>query len=310
MKQQTKRYAWSLLFAAVFGGLLITSCSDDNDNSTDISSEEAERNEYFKYDASDVEVVEKTTFNVLDELEKRIASSSDANSDEDKAMLAYYKKKYDDLQAFAERTADSIAAVNPGNSKVAILGQILEMGRATLSYTDKGADGKNKRMTLLVVYPIRFFTNIDAQNIILGCHYTITSDHERPTNTDFQGMSDACLLGAEWATTSNYLVVMPDYEGYGDSKDSTHPYLNREVQARQTLKALIVGMNWFTESHGEEFASRNVVVEGYSQGGAVAAATYRYWLEHSKEKWIETTSFHMVGAVCGDGPYDPLKSAL
>ena len=308
MKKQMKRYTWSLFFVAVLGGLLSTSCSDDNENSSSISPEEAERNEYFKYDASDVEVVEETTFNVLDEVEKRIANLDGANSDEEKDMLAYYKKKYDDLQAFAERTADSIAAVNPGNSKAAILGQILEMGRVTLSYTDKGADGEYKKMTLLVIFPTRFLINIDAEDIILGCHYTITSDHERPTNTDFQGMSDACLLGAEWATTSNYLVIMPDYEGYGASKDATHPYLNREVQARQTLKALIVGMNWFTGSHGEEFTSRNVVVEGYSQGGAVAAATYRYWLEHSKEKWIETTQFHMVGAVCGDGPYDPLAT--
>ncbi len=308
MKRQTKWYVCCLFLMAVLGGLFTTSCSDDDEETQNITPEEAERNEYFKYDAADVEVVEKTTFNVLDEIEKRIANSSDANSDEEKSMLAFYKKKYDDLQAFAEQTADSIVATNPGNSKVAITGQLLEMGRVTLSYTDKGADGKYKRMSLLVVYPTRFFVNIDAKNIILGCHYTITSDHERPTNTGFQGMSDACLLGAEWATTSNYLVIMPDYEGYGASKDATHPYLNREVQARQTLKALIVGMNWFTGSHGEEFASRNVVVEGFSQGGAVAAATYRYWLEHSKEKWIETASFHIAGAVCGDGPYDPLAT--
>ena len=52
-----------------------------------ISPEEAQLNEYFKFDASKVEVVEESTFNILDEMQKRIANHSGANSDEEVAML-------------------------------------------------------------------------------------------------------------------------------------------------------------------------------------------------------------------------------
>jgi len=301
-------YALSILVAGA-GTAFFSSCSDNDDSADNaISPEEAELNEYFKYDASQIEVVEDTTFNLLDEMGKRIANNSDANSEEDIAMLEYYKAQYDRIQEFAERTADSIFAVEPGNSLEAIAGQILEMGRAIINYHDKGADGKPKRMSMLVIYPTRFFTNIDAKNIILGCHYTITDDSERPTATGFQGLSDACLLGAEWATTENYLVVMPDYEGFGASVDSKQPYLIREVQARQCIKALNVALNWFTQDHGEEFSEGKVVVEGFSQGGAVAAATYRYWLEHSDDHWVNSMKNPIVGAVCADGPYDPLAT--
>ena len=301
-------YVLSILVAGA-GFAFFSSCSNDDD-STDqaISPEEAELNEYFKYDASQIEVVEDTTFNILDEMSKRIADNSDANSEEDLAMLEYYKAQHDRIQAFAERTADSIFAVEPGNSLEAIAGQILEMGRAVISYDDKGADGKTKRMSMLVVYPTRFFVDIDAKNIILGCHYTITDNNERPTATGFQGLSDACLLGAEWATTENYLVVMPDYEGFGSSVDSKQPYLIREVQARQCIKALNVAINWFTHEHGEDFSDGRVVVEGFSQGGAVAAATYRYWLEHINDNWARSFANPIVGAVCADGPYDPLAT--
>jgi len=303
-------YALSILLAGA-GIAFFSSCSNDDDSTDNaISPEEAELNEYFKYDASQIDVVEDTTFNILDEMRKRIQYKSDANSEtkEDSAMLEYFKAQYDRIQAFAEHTADSIAAAEPGNSLEAIAGQILEMGRAVISYNDIGADGKTKRMSMLVVYPTRFFVDIDAKNIILGCHYTITKNDERPTATGFQGLSDACLLGAEWATTENYLVVMPDYEGFGSSVDSKQPYLIREVQARQCLKALNVALNWFRNDHGEEFTEGKVVVEGFSQGGAVAAATYRYWLEHINDNWVSSFTNPILGAVCADGPYDPFAT--
>ena len=103
--------------------------------------EEAQLNEYFKFDASKVEVVEESTFNILDEMQKRIANHSGANSDEEVAMLEYYQAKYDSMKAFFDHTADSILAVDPGNSLDALTGQILEMGRKVLHYRDIGADG-------------------------------------------------------------------------------------------------------------------------------------------------------------------------
>ncbi len=44
------------------------------------------------------------------------------------------------------------------------------------------------------------------------------------------------------------------------------------------------------------------VAIGYSQGGAVAAGVLRYCQEHNE------TSLRLKGAICGDGPYDPLAT--
>lgn len=305
-------FKWQLCLLSVFAAATVmcfSSCSDDKEEEpqNEISPEEAERNKYFEFDASQIEVVEESTFNLLDEMQKRIADLSDANSVEDVAMLEYYKGKYDSLQAYVKHVTDSILAVDPGNSTDAITGQILEMGRSVVYYKDIGADGKEKVMSLLAVYPTRLGFDINARHIILGCHFTITDDNEKPTNALGMGTSDACLLAAEWTAWRNYLVIMPDYEGYGASVNATHPYLNRAVQARQTMKALTVGMEWFTGPHDEKFDSgMKIVIEGFSQGGAVAAATYRYWLEHLSEKWAN--SLPIAGAVCGDGPYDPLAT--
>ena len=283
---------WHLCLLSAFAATTVSfySCTKEKDvePQEQISPEEAQLNEYFKFDASEVQVVEETTFNILDEMQKRIANHSGANSDEDVAMLEYYQAKYDSMKAFFDHTVDSMMAVDPGNSLDAITGQILEMERKVLYYRDIGADGKEKVMSVLIVYPTRLGFDIDARNIILGCHYTVTDNKEIPTMDNTFGLSDACLLAAEWTAWRNYLVVMPDYEGYGASVDYTHPYLNREVQARQTMKALTVAMEWFTGPHGEEFdEDMKIVIEGFSQGGAVAAATYRYWLEHINDSWAK-----------------------
>ena len=176
---------WHLCLMPLFATVAVSfySCTkeDDVEPQEEISPEEAQRNEYFKFDASNVQVVEETTFNILDEMQKRIANHSGANSDEEVAMLEYYQAKYDSMKAFFDHTADSILAVDPGNSLDAVTGQILEMGRKVLHYRDIGADGKEKTMSMLIVYPTRLTFDIDARNIILGCHYTVTANNEIPT---------------------------------------------------------------------------------------------------------------------------------
>ncbi|MBO7416031.1 MAG: hypothetical protein J6U22_05600 [Bacteroidaceae bacterium] len=287
---------------------LFSACGNDKEKESDgqisLDTEES-RNRFFLETDHQVHVVDSSTVNLLDLMKERIAALSDANSENDQALLELYKAQYERLDSTVNRMADSIAAANPGNSTLAIAGQLLTFGRATLNYADIGADGYPTIMSMLVLYPECVF-DLEAQNTILDCHYTCTANQEVPTYNFEDISSEAALMAGEWASVvRRYFVVMPDYEGYGSSSRATHPYLNREVQARQCLSALIWARKWFVDEHDEDLEG-NVVVQGFSQGGAVAAATYRYWLEHHGERWAQ--ELFISGAVCGDGPYDPLST--
>ena len=98
-------------------------------------------------------------------------------------------------------------------------------------------------------------------------------------------------------------MVIPDYEGYGLTKDSPHPYCNRDVTARQVIDGAKFAIGWMERNRNTKMKKgwKSVAV-GYSQGGAVAAGVARYYLENNM------TGLNLQGAVCGDGPYDPLAT--
>lgn len=110
---------------------------------------------------------------------------------------------------------------------------------------------------------------------------------------------------------NNCLVIMPDYEGYGATKDRAHPYLYQELTARQSVDALMYGKALY-ESH-EWLSGIRLPIRsdyrsmscGYSQGGSVALACHRFVEQNGLEKEL-----HFTGSACGDGPYDPMATLM
>lgn len=189
-----------------------------------------------------------------------------------------------------------------------------------INYNTLGADGRKISASALVAWPWDpIFRNPHPDHIILGCHCTVSSDKERPTNyNNLDLATDVRIIVGQWAShnivlgliSAGYdwitdpaqcLVVMPDYEGYGSTRNKAHPYLNREVQARQCIDAAQAGYLWYEKNEKTMAKGFKTVSLGYSQGGALAAASYRYWLEHK----TRYNDLNFAGAVCGDGPYDP-----
>ena len=171
----------------------------------------------------------------------------------------------------------------------------------TYSYRSHDASGDTIRLTALIGWPK---ADVRPKNLIIGCHITITDDAKAPSNF---GNSDATsdvemlmmyTIGGN-APSSNSLVIMPDYEGYGGTVSRTHPYLCQELTARQVIDAVRAGMKLFKEQNGEMSDSWKSVAVGYSQGGAVAMATHRMI-----EQAGLSDELHFCGSVCGDGPYD------
>jgi pimeloyl-ACP methyl ester carboxylesterase len=98
-----------------------------------------------------------------------------------------------------------------------------------------------------------------------------------------------------------YAVVMPDYVGYGISRDELHPYLHWH-NAAQTAIDLLNCMPALLDHYGYTYPI-DVVVTGYSQGGAVALGVTRM-LEEIDSTWIVRKLY------AGAGPYDPAGTYL
>ena len=128
--------------------------------------------------------------------------------------------------------------------------------------------------------------------IMIACHYTITSNMEAPSN----------MLSMESIfAMKGYAVIMPDYVGYGLSRDKLHPYLHWR-SAAQTAVDLLNCMPELLEYYGYSYPI-DVVVTGYSQGGAVALGVTRM-LEELDSMWIVRKLY------AGAGPYDPAGTYL
>ena len=153
-------------------------------------------------------------------------------------------------------------------------------------------------------------------SVLINSHYTITADAQCPThitNTISTDYPDYLLLSGLLSGSHDYpyqdlisksVVIMPDYEGYGISVGSTHPYLAEALTAQQVVDGARCGLLVYQElidsgnapQLADDWRSFSM---GYSQGGAVALAVQRHIEQHDL-----SDTLHFRGSLCGDGPYD------
>ncbi len=150
--------------------------------------------------------------------------------------------------------------------------------------------------SLLVSGRVYLPKNRMLKGIVIANHYTMTSDIEVPSNM----VSIESIYAMK-----GYAVVMPDYVGYGASRDKLHPYLHWR-SAAQTAVDLLNCMPELLAYYGYSY-TQDVVVTGYSQGGAVALGVARM-IEENNTQGINDWSVRKLYA--GAGPYDPAGTYL
>lgn len=128
--------------------------------------------------------------------------------------------------------------------------------------------------------------------IVIANHYTMTADIEVPSNM----LSMESIL-----TMKGYAVIMPDYVGYGLSRDEVHPYLHWR-SAAQTAVDLLHHMPALLDYYGYSYP-KDVIITGYSQGGSVALGVTRL-IEEIDSIWSVRKLY------AGAGPYDPAGTYL
>lgn len=125
------------------------------------------------------------------------------------------------------------------------------------------------------------------RNIIVANHYTICSNAEAP--------SQAFSIEGVFAS-KGYIVIMPDYMGYGVSVDLPHPYLNLESTVTSSIDLLLAAIPYLSY-HNYNF-DKPLILVGYSQGGAVTLAMQRKLEEDYADR------FTIKKVYAGAGPYD------
>ncbi len=189
------------------------------------------------------------------------------------------------------------------------------------NYPSISGDGQPVTLSAMACMPDKSQNVTRINNVIAGCHATISANKECPTefNRSRNLFSDVfltmILAGDKNKPQDNLayhnLIILPDYEGFGVTKTRTHPYLCEEVTARQVTDAVRYGIELY--QNDEQVNDMRLpfredwrtICTGYSQGGSVAMATQRYIEEHGL-----SGELHLGGSLCGDGPYSPLATIL
>lgn len=126
------------------------------------------------------------------------------------------------------------------------------------------------------------------KGVILLPHYTICSNAEAPSNT---------VTVEAGYFNEDYVLVMPDYIGYGVTADRVHPYLAGELTARNTVDMLL-GVQPLLDSLAPGVSSDSIYIIGVSQGGASALWT----LKLIEEEYAD--QIYVIKCFAGSGPYD------
>ena len=133
-----------------------------------------------------------------------LRDAGSANDDYDQSLYDYYSGLLQQAQTPGTKADDG------GSGAMAY-------GWTTLRYTTLSATGEEIESSELLVWPYNSLKEQKPRNVVIGCHLTILSDEDRPSNFSSLSFGSDVNMLACFANPMNYgaLVIVPDYEGYG-----------------------------------------------------------------------------------------------
>ena len=248
---------------------------------------------------------------LIEHYELLIQQTTENNAD-DTAFLAYLQEQLAEAEEYQEECINAAGAnFDVGTDGVGGKNRLLGYQYATIRYRSIDQYGNPIVLSTLVVWPYNnIFSNPNPNNVIIGCHVTIGSNAERPTNYSKNsimsdvGMLACCAKSNGIGSDYENLVIIPDYQGYGATHAEPHPYLSQELTARQVLDGVKAGIKYFQSTSSSPLEKDwESVSTGYSQGGSVAMAVHKYIEQNAL-----VSEFSFAGSVCGSGPYDPIAT--
>lgn len=128
------------------------------------------------------------------------------------------------------------------------------------------------------------------KGVVVGAHYSIGANREAPSSTKATIEAALALFG--------YIVVSPDYLGFGITADLPQPYLHARSSGQNAMDMLLAAYEYMDSLH--RTMDKEPYLIGYSQGAYTALALQKM----IEEEYAGDISVRKVFA--GGGPYDPL----
>lgn len=132
------------------------------------------------------------------------------------------------------------------------------------------------------------------KGVILLPHFTVAANSEVPSTS---------TTGEAKYLQDDYILVMPDYIGYGVTRERVHPYLRGDLTARNCVDMLLAVkpmLDSIPQSafHAQPSVQDTVTIVGFSQGGATAL-----WILKLLEEEY-SSRIYVKACYAGSGPYD------
>ena len=184
------------------------------------------------------------------------------------------------LSFFASLMVESILSSNFSNRNTPV---------RAISYTYRSADpqGLSVELSGVVYIPEAAFNQTPLDGIALANHGTYAASNECPTEkTQVEG-------AFAW---KNFAIVMPDYYGFGVSKDCPQAFLDVETTARGNIDGYLAAVQLMLDS-GMTIPP-TLYNAGYSQGGFNSMANLKYVSQHPE------LGITFNKTMCGGGPFD------
>lgn len=211
-----------------------------------------------------------------------IGCSSDDENVISATDVNYFVKKVDSVVYNVDEIKQKISDFNTAELGVQFPNNLVAVDMIT--YNTKLPDNSPITASGIVIYP----KDIQIKGVIVGMHYTITADIQSPSTSMFDVLALISTLG--------YAVIVPDYIGFGITKDIIHPYLHVENTARVSIDMFRASREYL-KSINKNIDKDSVYVVGYSQGGAAAAAFQKVVERDCKDIKIKKV-------ISGGGPLD------
>lgn len=169
-----------------------------------------------------------------------------------------------------------------------------------VSYIYESVDEQGEPVTLsgLVQWGVfklgSIVIEISPNYMVLSPHFTISDDYEAPSNL---GAVESMVLSGD------RLLILPDYIGFGATKDRPQPYVVHSACAQNSIDAMLAGYKVYKDLSKVRIEDDwKLYVAGLSQGGGNALAIH---------KWLDThadmaTRWRFDASYCCAGPYNPL----
>ncbi|SMF44565.1 alpha/beta hydrolase family protein [Pseudobacteriovorax antillogorgiicola] len=124
-------------------------------------------------------------------------------------------------------------------------------------------------------------------------HGTLTANREAPSSNPREGLFEAA---------SGFAVLVPDYLGFGASKDALHPYLIAEAYVQNGVDSLRAFRSFASR---ESLKVPGFFLKGYSEGGYAVVAMQKAIesREELQNEFLLGDDFKLLASAPGAGPY-------